>query len=273
MNGRRLRAEDREHRIRLIGPLQNSFFRVLSKGVVVTKRRIIFALSGLAVGFVVAFTWTRNYNNSAMVSEGQPRTNPAGAAAPAGETGEQAGMASVREKIEKAKNNPNDFDAQIDAAQLYNQIGRVNEVVPLVERAYKIDSARAAGLDIPIFLAHYYSDQKDYANAEKWYRAELDAKPQDADSIIELGATYIDREPPNPDKAIDYLQSVLKTNPSNAHALIHLTQAYLQKKDAKAASESLAKAKQSDPSNKMLPDLEKQVNALKSGQQVILPKE
>src|SRR5215467_1947537 len=101
------------------------FFRYSVKGVPVTKRRIIFALSGLAVGFVVAFTWTRNYNNSAMVSEGQPRTNTAGAAAPAGETGEQAGMASVREKIERAKNNPNDFDAQIEAAKLYNQIGRV----------------------------------------------------------------------------------------------------------------------------------------------------
>jgi tetratricopeptide (TPR) repeat protein len=234
---------------------------------------VIFGIAGLAIGFVVAFTWTRNYNNSAMVSDGQPRTSPAGAAAPAGESGEQAGMASVREKIERAKNNPNDFDAQIEAAQLYNQIGRVNEVVPLVERAYKIDSARAAGMDIPIFLAHYYSDQKDYANAEKWYRAELDAKPQDADTLIELGATYIDREPPNPDKAIDYLQSVLKSNPSNAHALVHLTQAYLEKRDAKGASDSLARAKQSDPGNKMLPELEKQLSALKSGQQVTLPKE
>ena len=238
-----------------------------------TKRRIIFALSGLAVGFVVAFTWTRSYNNNATVSDGQSRANTAGPAAPGGGSGEQAGMASVREKIERAKNNPNDFDAQIDAARLYSQIGRVNEVVPLVERAYKIDSTKAAGLGIPIFLAHYYSDQKDYANAEKWYRAELDAKPQDPDTLIELGATFIDREPPNPDKAIDYLQSALKSNPSNAHALVHLTQAYLLKKDARAATESLARARQSDPSNKMIPDLEKQVNALKAGQQVVLPKE
>ena len=238
-----------------------------------TKRRIIFALSGLAVGFVVAFTWTRSYNNNATVSDGQSRANTAGPAAAGGGSGEQAGMASVREKIERAKNNPNDFDAQIEAARLYSQIGRVNEVVPLVERAYKIDSTKAAGLGIPIFLAHYYSDQKDYANAEKWYRAELDAKPQDPDTLIELGATFIDREPPNPDKAIDYLQSALKSNPSNAHALVHLTQAYLLKKDARAATESLARARQSDPSNKMIPDLEKQVNALKAGQQVVLPKE
>jgi tetratricopeptide (TPR) repeat protein len=182
-------------------------------------------------------------------------------------------MASVREKIERAKNNPNDFDAQIEAAKLYSQIGRVNEVVPLVERAYKIDAARAVDLDIPIFLAHYYSDQKDYANAEKWYRAELNVKPQDTDTLIELGATFIDREPPNPDKAIDYLQSALRSNPSSAHALVHLTQAYLQKKDARAATESLAKARQFDPGNKMIPDLEKQLDALKSGQQVIVPKE
>src|SRR5262249_9317255 len=142
-----------------------------------------------------------------------------------------------------------------------------------LERAYKIDSAKAAGMDIPIFLAHYYSGQKDYANAEKWYRAELDAKPKDSETLIELGATFIDREPPLPDKAIDYLQSVLKSSPSNAHALVHLTQAYLQKKDARAAEDSLTRARQADPGNKMIPELEKQVNALKSGQQVIVPKE
>jgi len=237
-----------------------------------TRRRIIFGISGLAIGFIVAFSWTRSYNN-AMISEGQSRTSETGAAAPAGAAGEQAGMSAVREKIERAKNNPGDFNAQIDAAELYNQIGRFNEVVPLLERAYKIDGARAASMDIPIFLAHYYSEQKGYANAEKWYRAELDAKPKDADTLIELGATFIDREPPQPDKAIEYLQSVLKTSPNNAHALVHLTQAYLLKKDGRAAEDSLTKAKQADPGNKMIPDLEKQVSALKSGQQVVVPKE
>jgi len=243
------------------------------KGVAVTGRRIIFGISGLAIGFIVAFTWTKSYNNTAMLSESQSRAGGAGPAAPAGAAGEQAGMSAVREKIERAKNSPGDFNAQIDAAELYNQIGRVNEVVPLLERAYKIDSARAASMDIPIFLAHYYSEQKDYSNAERWYRAELDAKPKDAETLIELGATFIDREPPQPDKAIDFLQSVLKSSPNDAHALVHLTQAYLQKKDGRSAEDSLTKARQSDPGNKMIPELEKQVKALKSGQQVVVPKE
>ena len=238
-----------------------------------TKRRIIFGLAGLAIGFIVAFTWTRSYNNNAMMAGSQPRSGGAGSAAPAGPASEQAGMASVRETIERAKNNPNDYDAQLEAAKLYNQIGRMNEVVPLIERAYKINNARAVGDYIPLVLGQYYSGQKDYATAEKWFRAELDAKPKDSDTLIELGASFIDREPPVPDKAIDYLQSALKNNPNDAHALVHLTQAYLQKKDARAAEDSLSRAKQADPSNKMIPDLEKQVSALRSGQQVILPKE
>jgi cytochrome c-type biogenesis protein CcmH/NrfG len=122
-------------------------------------------------------------------------------------------------------------------------------------------------------LGHYYSEQKDYSNAEKWYGAELDAKPKDADTLVGLGATFINREPPNPDKAIDYLQSVLKTSPSNAEALVRLTQAYLQKKDARAAEDSLTKARGFDPSNELIPELEKQVSALKSGQPVIVPKQ
>jgi len=240
-----------------------------------TKRRVIFGLSGLAIGFVVAFFWTKNYNNTALGSQAQLKPGAPAAALgdQAGAANQQAGMGSVRDTIERAKSNPNDFEAQVKAAQMFDQIGRVKEEIPLLEQAYKADRSQAVAMNIPPYLAEYYSSQKDYQNAEKWYRAQLDAKPGDQEIAIELGATFIDREPPNPDKAIDYLQSVLKTSPGNAHALVHLTQAYLLKKDARAAEDSLAKARQSDSGNKMIPDLEKQVNALKSGQQVILPKE
>lgn len=252
-----------------------------------SKRRIIFGLSGLAIGFIVAFFWTRSYNNSAMVSDGQPQPAAAGPNTPqGGAAGQQAGMASVRDTIDRAKNNPNDFESQVNAARLFDQIGRVKEEIPFLEQAYKADQGQAVTMNIPPYLAEYYSSQKDYQSAEKWYRAQLDAKPGDPDITIELGATFIDREPPNPDKAIDYLQSALKSNPNSAHALVHLTQAYLQKKDARAAENSLAKARQlrdtagpapagqePDPSFKLIPDLEKQVNALKSGQQVVVPKE
>lgn len=251
-----------------------------------SKRRIIFGLSGLAIGFIVAFTWTRSYNNSAMVSEGKQQPGAAGPSSQGGAAGQQAGMASVRDTIERAKNSPNDFESQVNAARLFDQIGRVKEEVPFLEQAYKADPGQAVGMNIPPYLAEYYSTQKDYQNAEKWYRAQLEAKPNDPEITIELGATFIDRDPPNPDKAIDYLQSALKSNPNSAHALVHLTQAYLQKKDARAAENSLARAKQlrdsagsvpagqePDPSLKLIPDLENQVNALKSGQQVVVPKE
>jgi tetratricopeptide (TPR) repeat protein len=208
-----------------------------------------------------------------MVSENQAQPAAPANGAQGGATGQQAGMASVRDTIERAKNNPTDFDAQVAAARMFDQIGRVKEEIPFLEQAYKADRSQAVSMNIPPYLAEFYSSEKDYQNAEKWYRAQLDAKPNDTEITIELGATFIDREPPNPDKAIDYLQSVLKSSPTNAHALVHLTQAYLLKKDARAAEDSLARARQSDPGNKMIPELEKQVNALKSGQQVVLPKE
>jgi len=237
----------------------------------VTKRRIIFGLSGLAIGFVVAFTWTRSYNNNAMTSAGQSQASGTGGQSTA--AAQQAGMASVRDVIDRAKNNPQDFEAQVTAAEKFAQIGRTKDAVPFLEQAYKDDSARAASMDIPPYIAEYYSGAKDYQNAEKWYRAQLAAKPNDPETLIEIAATFIDREPPVPDKAIDYLQSVLKGSPTSAHALVHLTQAYLQKRDARGAEDSLTRARQSDPGNKMIPDLEKQVNALKSGQQITVPKE
>ena len=208
-----------------------------------------------------------------MVAEKEPQAGTTGAAAQAATAGQQAGMASVRDTIERAKNNPNDFEAQVSAARLFDQIGRVKEEIPFLEQAYKADGNQAISMNIPPYLAEFYSSEKDYQNAEKWYRVQLDAKPNDQEIAIELGATFIDREPPNPDKAIDYLQSVLKNSPTNAHALVHLTQAYLEKKDVRKAEDSLARAKQADPANKLIPDLEKQLNALKTGQQVVVPKE
>jgi len=238
-----------------------------------TTRKVAFAIAGLVIGFVVAFTWTRSINNVATVSESQPQPGAAGTNTQAGSAGQQAGMASVRDIIERAKSNPADFEAQVNAAEKYAQIGRKKEAVVFLEQAYKDDSAQAASMEIPLYIADYYSSQRDYQNAEKWYRAQLSVKPNDAELLIAIGATFIDREPPNPDKAIDYLQSALRASPGSAHALRHLTQAYLLKRDTRAAEDSLAKAKQLDPSSNMITDLEKQVTALKSGQQVIIPKE
>src|SRR5215470_7572793 len=112
MNGRHLgpwpRAQDSAYR-----PAPEHWRSIKSRGVTLTKRKVAFGIAGLVIGFLVAFTWTRGINNSAMVSESQPQPGAAGPNAQAGSAGQQAGMASVRDVIERARNNPADFEAQV----------------------------------------------------------------------------------------------------------------------------------------------------------------
>ena len=239
------------------------------------KTKLLFGLAGLVVGFAISFFWAKSINKSGFAKttndSGMATAGSGAGAQSAG--GQQAAMGSVREKIEVAKNNPNDFNAQVDAAGLFAQIGRTADAVPYLEKAYKLDPSQSVKLGIPPYIAQYYSSQNNYAEAEKWYRQDLQVKPDDYESMIELGATFIQREPPDPDKAVDYLQSALKGNPKDAHALTHLTEAYLLKKDARDAEDALGRLRTANPSSNSISNLQTQLDALKAGKPVTIQKD
>ena len=237
------------------------------------KTKLLFGLAGLMVGFAVSFLWAKSINKSGYTKTTSDSSMGAPAAGGSSAGGPQAAMGSVQKKIENAKNNPNDFNAQVDAASVFAQIGRTAEAVPYLEKAFNLDAAQSVKLGIPPYIAQYYSSVNNYAESEKWYRKDLQAKPDDYEAMIELGATFIQREPPDPDKAIDYLQSALKGNPRDAHALMHLTEAYLVKKDARAAEETLGRLKTADASNNNISNLQTQLDALKAGRPVVIPKD
>ncbi|HKV37825.1 MAG TPA: tetratricopeptide repeat protein [Blastocatellia bacterium] len=239
-----------------------------------SRNRVIVGAIGLAFGFMVSFFWTRNYNKSPGIPQTKAAgTMPAADSGAAGQPGQQAAMGSVQQTIDNAKKNPNDFEAQIKAASMYDQIGRAKETVEFLEKAYSIDPAQAAKMDVPAYIAQYYSSQQNFDQAETWFRRELEVKPDNPDVQIELGATFLERQPPNIDKAMEYLQAVLKSNPDNAHAMVHLTEAYALKKDAASAEKTLNHLKQVEASNQMIPKLQSMVDSLKSGAPVSIPKD
>lgn len=215
------------------------------------SKKLLFGLVGLAAGFMISFSWTRSYNAS--------KAGPAPSQAPSG-----APMASVREIIERAKNNPNDFEAQVAAAEQFLQINRIEGVIEYLSRAYSIDPKKATEREIPQAIGQWYYEQKNYAEAEKWFRRALEYKPDDAQVLIELGATFIERDPPDPDKAIQYLGSALRLNPKDSHALTHLVEAHLKKKDLKGAEEALSRLKEADSKNENIASLQNQIEALRS---------
>jgi tetratricopeptide (TPR) repeat protein len=182
-------------------------------------------------------------------------------------------MGQVQQVIDKAKSNPNDFQSQVEAAKIFNQIGRIAETVDYLKKAYAIDANKFNELGAAGFLGQYYFDQRDYAESETWFNRAINAEPNDADLYVALAETYVQREPPQPDQAVTQLQQALKVDAKSGHALGHLIEAYALKKDARAAEDTLSRLKETDPTNQRIPALESLVADLKAGKPVSIPKE
>lgn len=232
--------------------------------------KYLIGLIGLAVGFIASFYLTQSYNKSNASPAAGPGA-PTGMAGGAG--GQQAMMGQVAGVIEKATNAPNDFQAQVEAAKIFNQIGRLAETVEYLKKAYAIDPAKFNDLGASGFLGQYYFDQKDYAEAETWFTRAIKSDPQEADLYVGLAETYVQREPPQPEQAITQLQQALSVDPRNGHALGHLVEAYVLKKDVRGAEETVKRLKDTDPTNKRISVLETLVADLKAGKAVTIPKE
>jgi tetratricopeptide (TPR) repeat protein len=237
----------------------------------VNNNKYLAGLVGLAIGFGVAFYWTQKVNREGSSVASGPAAGMPGA--PAGPGGQQAMIGQVAQTIEKAKSNPKDFDAQRAAATLFYQIGRNAETVEYLEKAYNIDPVKFSELGAEGFMGQYYFEQKKYPESEAWFNRAIKANPADADLYVALAETYVKREPPSPDKAIEQIQLALKINPKNGHALRHLIEAYALKKDARAAEEAFNRLKQTDPASEDISKLETMVADLRAGRPVTIPKE
>jgi tetratricopeptide (TPR) repeat protein len=245
----------------------------------VNNIKYVVGLVGLVAGLVISILWVKNINESHAAATspvaGAPGAMPAGSSS----GDQQAMMGQVQQIIAKAKSNPKDFQAQVDAAKAFNQIKRIPETVDYLKKAYEINPdefvkrSQNELQDALLFIAMYYEEQKQYSESDKWIRHAIDAAPGDNDLRIEFASSYLQRQPPQPDKAIPELQTVLKANPKDGHALGHLVEAYAVKKDAAGADEALNRLREADPSNKRLTALQNMLADLKAGKPVTIPKE
>ena len=241
--------------------------------------KYLVGLAGLALGFIISFLWVSGYNKNHAVAAPQEAGGAmmGGAPAASSSSGQQAVMGQVQQIIEKAKSNPKDFQAQIDAAGVYYQSGKEAETVDYLKKAYELKpdefKTNQQLLGALPLIATYYADQKQYDEADAWFRRSMEVEPNNDAIRVEMASSYIQRQPPQPDKAIQELQTALKANPKDGHALGHLVEAYAVKKDAAGADDALNRLRQADPSNKRLAALQSMVADLKAGKAVTLPKE
>jgi len=194
-----------------------------------TRDNLLFAIIGVLFGFIVGFLFASTMNqrygpgaSPAALSSGQmPADHP-----PLGAGGPASGnmQTEVTAQIDEARKQPNNFDAQVKAAELYYKIGRFD---PAIEFLLKANQLKPDDYGTLVALGLVNLDAGHYEVAEKWYKAALMKKNDDQQTLAGLAA------------------------------------ATLGKGDAKAAEQAIANLEKVDPTSEDLPQFKERLAALK----------
>jgi len=112
------------------------------------KDNILFGVVGLLAGLIIGFMFANSVNKQVVTPvSAEMRSNsnipPGHPEIPPGATAPGSGTAGVMQPetqaaIDKAKQSPNDFQAQVTAAEMYYQIERFDDAITYLKRGNKL---------------------------------------------------------------------------------------------------------------------------------------
>lgn len=234
------------------------------------KDNIMFGVFGIVAGLVVGFVFANSLNKAGVEKPATAQTastsgvsgNPAMPAdhpplgTSTGDATQTAPVAQVMESIEKAKQQPQNYEAQMTAADLYYQIQRFDDAAKYYEAAAKLKPTEAEPL---IKAGNAYFDAEKYETAEKWYTLALEKEPKNIAVRTDLGLTFFLRTPRDINRAIKEYNVSLGIDANNEVTLQNLVLAYRENGDKENLRVTLEKLKKVNPSN---PAVTKTENAL-----------
>src|ERR1700682_6277141 len=195
-----------------------------------TRDNLLFAIIGILLGFIVGFMFASNIlQREATVApsartQGLPPDHPTVGDAAAPSTG---GMqAEVQVALTKARTEPNNFEAQLKAAELYFQIQRYDESIAYLLKANQL-------------------------------------RPDDFETVGNLGTA--NREAGHFETAVPWYKAALAKKPDDVRMLDGYCHVLLEVGDAKTAEDAIARLAKVDPNNQDLTQFRERLATLKSG--------
>lgn len=230
------------------------------------KENILFGVTGLLAGLIVGFVFANSVNKSGFEKTSAPATTAAPANNPAmpadhpplgtspGDSTQTAPVPQVMESIEKAKQQPQNYEAQMTAADLYYQIQRFEDAAKLYEIANKLKPAEPEPL-IKAGNAHF--DAEKYEVAEKWYLLALEKEPKNINVRNDLGLTFFLRAPRDIDRAIKEYKTSLGLDPRHEITLQNMALAYQENGNTEKFGKTIDELKAVNPNNPVVQRLNK----------------
>ena len=240
------------------------------------RENVLFSVIGLLLGYVVAFHLVVYVNQSQVApaaaatatesAEGLPADHPA----VSGEGGadKQRLLASAEQAAGDARKQPDNFAAQLKAAEGYFEAGSFEDAIDYMTRANKL---RPDDYDTVVRLGNVYSSAGRFDDAARWYTAALAKRPDDCDARSELALTFYMRKPSQPEKAITELRRCLQTDPNHVPSLHNLTLMLMETKQYAESETTLARLEKADPTYEQLPRLREELRKARAGSQPKAP--
>lgn len=218
------------------------------------KNHYLIGIIGLLLGCIIGFLFANNLNQNAPQSFPTAPTNSIANSQnpnlPADHPQlNQPNAADVTEALKNAEAQPNDFKAQLNAAELYYQSQKFEESAKFYERAAKL---RPDDFEVLTRTGDAYFDSKNFETAEKWYASALAKNPNDPNVRTDYGLTFYLRKPSNVERAIKEYKISLEKNPNHELALQNLIVALKEKGDIAATQEAIEKMTKINPKNPVL---------------------
>ncbi len=221
------------------------------------KDNILYGVVGLIVGLVIGFLAANSINRSAISQSdtAQTQTNApfVNQQTQSSDIKEQQlpskPLPEVSEKLDKAKNEPNNFDAQMEAGNLYIKIEAFDQAREFYNRAEQL---KPSDYEKIVQLGNGFFDAGKYEKAEKWYEQALAKKPDDVNVRTDLGITFVERDKPDLDRAVKEFQTSLEANPRHEPTLYNLAIAYLKKEKFKETQQVLRQLEDVNPQGQLV---------------------
>ncbi len=219
------------------------------------QKNILFGIGGLIVGLVIGFlaanSINRNSQSAALPNQPTaPFQNQQVQVAAVKDQPLPTGkpLPEVSEKLDRAKNEPNNFDAQIQAGDVYLRIKGFDRALEFYEKANQI---KPEDYETIVKIGNTYFDAEKFEQAEKWYEQALAKKPNDVNVRTDLGITFVERTNPDLDRAVKEFQTSLETNPSHEPTLYNLAIAFIKKGNAEEAGKTLGQLEATNPNSQL----------------------
>ncbi len=229
------------------------------------QKSITFGIIGLFVGLIVGFFAANNINrNSTQTASANPTNAPLqNPQVPnilvKDQPSQNIGMLpDVSAVIDKANNEPTNFEAQIKAGDLYQQIKGFDKAAAFYERAHQL---KPDDYDLIVKLGNTFFDARQFETAAEWYERALAKKPDDTNVRTDLGITFVERANPDFERAIKEFDASLKSNPKHEPTLYNLGAAYFKKGDKEEAIKILSKLEAVNPNSQLVGRLRQIINS------------